>query len=213
MGFFSSLNFLDVQLFWVINSAHTPFFDQFFAAFTNLGSGWVAVPIVAAIVLFKVRRVSLIHTLIFIAVSMSLAGISNSWIKTLVSRPRPLTYFAAQRQQAIEKGTDMPEGPGREALVPRVVGPRWKHRSFPSGHANTACSAAMILCTLFGGVWALAFAPAVLVGYSRVYLGVHFPLDSFGGGMLGAIVIALVFSAYRRWVFDFTRTEDGGGIR
>jgi undecaprenyl-diphosphatase len=203
MTFFSSLNYLDVRLFWLINGANTPVLDSFFSVFTNLGNGWVAIPLVVVIVLMKIRRKVFAHTLIVIALSMSAAGILNSQIKSLVGRPRPITYFAERRREAIDAGHNLPEGQGRWSLVPHVVGEHLKRRSLPSGHANTAFSAAMILYMLLGGWWSLGFVVAAGVAYSRVYLGVHFPFDGVVGALLGAAVVEMVFFAYRKWAFDF----------
>ncbi|MBD3392815.1 MAG: phosphatase PAP2 family protein [Chitinivibrionales bacterium] len=201
------LHTLDVELFWRINTTRTPTLDSFFELFTNLGSAWVAVPVIVAVLLLRMRRGTWVHAIVFMAVAMSLSGIVNSSIKSLAGRPRPLRYFGMQRTDAIEDGADLPPGPGRESLMPHVVGPRWKHRSFPSGHANTAFSSAMVLFMLLGGWWFLAFVIAALVAYSRVYVGVHFPLDTVAGAFVGAFVTHLVFIAYHKWVYPFQKDE------
>ena len=57
--------------------------------------------------------------------------------------------------------------------------------SFPSAHAANIFGAATAL-TMFYRRWAGAFfAVAVCVGYSRVYVGVHYPSDVLGGAVLG----------------------------
>lgn len=72
--------------------------------------------------------------------------------------------------------------------------------SFPSNHAIIIASFAFAL--IFDRRWAgwgwLALAAAAIVGTSRVYLGVHFPLDILGGLVLAPIAAALTAPAWRR---------------
>ncbi|MBN1481699.1 phosphatase PAP2 family protein [candidate division KSB1 bacterium] len=57
--------------------------------------------------------------------------------------------------------------------------------SFPSGHT----SAAFVMATLFGSVIPALFIPlaiiAMLIGFSRIYNGLHFPSDVLAGMTLG----------------------------
>ncbi len=82
----------------------------------------------------------------------------------------------------------------------RIVGWREPGRSFPSGHTAQA----FFLMTTVANYFKLSplialglYAVAVLVGVTRVYLGMHFPRDVVGGAVLGlfwGIVVAVIGS-------------------
>ncbi len=80
-----------------------------------------------------------------------------------------------------------------------VIGERPSDASFPSGHAANAFGCAWILTRAAPdaalGYWILAIG----IAYSRIYLGVHYPLDVVGGGLIGLAYAALIRVAIRRW--------------
>lgn len=68
----------------------------------------------------------------------------------------------------------------------RLLVPRQSHSpSFPSNHAANCFAAAAVLSSLGRGVARISFLLAALVALSRVYLGVHYPLDVVAGALLG----------------------------
>ena len=76
---------------------------------------------------------------------------------------------------------------------------RWDvSSSFPSGHAATSAAGAFILAFLLGrgGVWLALLA--VAIGFSRVYVGVHYPLDVLAGAVLGLAVGVAAAALVRR---------------
>ena len=74
--------------------------------------------------------------------------------------------------------------------------------AFPSGHASRAFGVATVLASRFPRRYgAAALAVAALIALSRVYLGVHWPLDVFAGGLLGIALGALLEAVSRRSVW------------
>ncbi|MFF6870120.1 phosphatase PAP2 family protein [Streptomyces sp. NPDC007910] len=104
---------------------------------------------------------------------------------------------------------------GLKALVGRER-PRWPdpvdwahYAAFPSGHAMTATVTCGLLLWVLAlhwreewrgwGVLATAAVVSVLgVGWTRTYLGVHWPSDVVGGWLLGWFCVAVAILAYRR---------------
>ena len=60
--------------------------------------------------------------------------------------------------------------------------------SFPAGHAATAVAGATLLSYIAPRGLLGFFLLAVAIGYSRVYVGVHYPSDVLAGALVGAVV-------------------------
>lgn len=70
--------------------------------------------------------------------------------------------------------------------------------SFPSGH-TTACFAAATAIYAKNRFWGrLAYAFGLLMGFSRLYLGVHFPTDVLAGAVVGTAAALFVVRMFRR---------------
>ena len=102
----------------------------------------------------------------------------NIFLKILLNQPRP--FF---------EGFD----PAVGMIAERMGG-------FPSGHAQNSLVMWFVIAS-WGKkkrFFVCAAFFCLLVGFSRVYLGVHFPTDVFGGWMLGAILLCIYFFAGKR---------------
>ncbi len=81
--------------------------------------------------------------------------------------------------------------------------PTGGYLGFPSNHAvNTAAAAAVLSAAYPGGAFAFAGA-AALIGYSRVYVGAHYPGDVLAGWALGALM---------GWPWAWLMLGRGGGV-
>jgi undecaprenyl-diphosphatase len=109
--------------------------------------------------------------LLLTVVAVALADWAATALKAIVDRPRPFVRY--------------PE--------PKVLVPRPHDGSFPSGHAATSFAAATILSLAFPKAAPAFLVLAAAVAYSRVYVGVHYPLDLIAGAAVGAAVASVLW--------------------
>ena len=88
-------------------------------------------------------------------------------------------------------GEPRPDNPGSLVEIPHS-------HSFPSGHTAAAVAGATVLSALLPRAAPLFVVLAAGVAYSRLYVGVHFPLDVAGGTVIGAATALLLLAAVRR---------------
>lgn len=81
----------------------------------------------------------------------------------------------------------------------------------PSGHAQNAVIVWGMLALWVRKTWAwvLAIIMIVLIGLSRIYLGVHFPTDVLAGWLLG-ILLLLAYAALRKPISEWWRSQSLG---
>jgi len=88
-------------------------------------------------------------------------------------------------------GEKRPTEPGPLVTIPHS-------HSFPSGHTATAFAGAMVLSVLVPRAAPAFFVLAAAIAYSRLYVGVHFPLDVVGGAVIGLATALLLLAVVQR---------------
>jgi len=171
---------LDVRITTWAAQHRTDVFTTFFEAITHLGSMSFLIPAAALFGGFLLIRRKEWKPLVLAALTLTVTGVSYSLVKTLVARPRP---------PAVSRITD-------------ATG--W---AFPSGHAAQAVAFWGLVAVLLAAgrsrrtrVASLgaAFALAVAIGISRIYLGAHWTTDVLAGWALGGFWLFLVLALRER---------------
>jgi undecaprenyl-diphosphatase len=142
--------------------------DHVFVWLTRAGT-WGAIWLgIALVASLALRRPAI---LVLVALADLVADLLADAIKVAVDRPRPhVSHLVA---------------------VPHSA-------SFPSGHASTSFACATMLAALVPPLRSPALLLAAAVAYSRLYVGVHYPLDVLGGAALGIATARLLLAATRR---------------
>jgi membrane-associated phospholipid phosphatase len=169
---------LDTWVFLVINlrGYHPRWLDRAIWLITQLGNMVTAILIAILFLLLNYR--SLTVEIIF---GSLLLWLLVETIKLLSDRARPFLTL---------EGT-------------RVIGWRERGRSFPSGHTSQIFFLATLISHQFHpGVWVtiVLYAVAILVGFSRMYVGAHYPRDVIGGAVLGSIWGVLITLVDPYWL-------------
>lgn len=170
---------LDEKLLVAINSWHTPWLDTLMFALTN-GVYWL--PLFLMVIGFIIYRYKwqAVTILLLLGLVILLADqISSGLLKPWVARLRPS------------------HNPTLEGTLHLVNGYKGGLYGFVSSHAANALGVASFLFLTvrkrINWIW-IMFVWAAIFTYTRLYLGVHYPLDILGGGLLGALCGWLVYS-------------------
>lgn len=76
--------------------------------------------------------------------------------------------------------------------------PAEKSFSFPSGHAGHAFAAAVVIYVMLPKKYGIpALILAVLIAFSRLYVGVHYPTDVLAGSLVGTVIALLAVAVVR----------------
>lgn len=168
MLFTGSLLFGRATLFLAFNADLGIFADYFFSFFTNLAEGWIWIPYL--LILFGWLKKDLSFILLNFLTSTLLTQLPKNYIWPNVNRP-------------IASGIPVSEMHTVSGVEVHT------YNSFPSGHTATAFILFFLTVYFFPNkkvVW-IGTVYAILCGYSRIYLGQHFPID-IAGGIIAAIL-------------------------
>lgn len=172
---------LDHWIFHLINGVWTcSLFDHTLPVITDfhkiLWVRFVLLPLIVAIWIWKRRGEALKVILVLGLVAGATDLVAHRVIKPWVGRLRPPL-----------------------SGIPVILrAPYGGKLSFPSNHAANMFAAAEVLSAAYPVLSAFFYSAAVIISYSRVYVGVHFPLDVIGGALLGLLIAFLGIKAARQ---------------
>ena len=152
-------------LLFLQESVRNPILDNIMIFITSLGNGgmiWIAATI-ALLIPKKTRKAGVVSA---VALLGSLI-INNNIVKNIVQRPRPFVTF-----------TDL-----------QIIIPTPSEFSFPSGHTSSSFAAAAVFYRHLPkklGIPSVILAG--LIGFSRLYVGVHYPTDVIAGVIMGILL-------------------------
>ncbi|GGN64016.1 phosphatase PAP2 family protein [Actinoplanes lobatus] len=159
-------------------AATTPEFVQgFMAHFTELGVALLAG--MWALTLWRARRSPALTRVLAGGVGVVLAYGLSEWSKTYLDAERPCRTFP-----------DLP-------IVASECPPTgdW---SFPSNHSTVAAALVVAILLVSWRTGLLALPVGLLAGFSRVFVGVHYPHDVVAGFLIGAVATAIAVTLLPR---------------
>lgn len=179
------LNELDTRLFLFLNSLHNTFFDPIMYWASDK---WFWIPFYLLIIILIIRQYKWQSVLILISIALLITisdQLSSHLIKPWAERLRPSHEPALAGLVHLSKA-----GPGGSY-------------GFVSGHATNSFALfvflSLILSSKFRWLKYILCFWAILVSYSRIYVGVHYPGDVICGAILGSLVGCGVATFYK-WI-------------
>ncbi|MEI6499075.1 MAG: phosphatase PAP2 family protein [bacterium] len=166
----------DIVVLQTLNRLHSPFFDKVFVFFSDLGEWAIIWAIIGLILLIANRKKGrIIFSMIVLSIIFS-SFLNDLLIKTFFFRQRP--YLALENIHHL--------------------GTNWANSSFVSGHTSASVAAAVILIYFYPSKIILFVALTLLIMYSRIYLGMHYPSDIIGGIIVGVIAAFICINIMKK---------------
>lgn len=184
-GIWDFLNEYDTRLLLAINGLHTTYWDSFMRLYSTRKLLWIPLYISLCYVIYRNFgwRVLMWTIILECAALLITDGVASQLIKPYVGRLRPAHLDS-----------------GIASVVHVVDNHRGGPFSFPSSHSGNIWSLVFLMGMLLRHRW-LTFSLslwALLMCYSRMYLGLHYPSDLLAGFFLGVACAWLAWLVLRR---------------
>ncbi len=182
--------FTDIKAALWFHTINKGWYSDLFNIITDFGeSQWYLIAGMLLFIVFRKTNELRADSGLFLSLSVAASGVSADIIKYIAGRARPILYFSEQ-----------------------VYGFNSFHYeyqwiSFPSGHAATAFSAAIVLTILYPkGRFFFLFA-GTLIAFSRIFLTHHYISDVIAGSFLGITSSILLYNLYFKRKFDVSESR------
>jgi len=196
MNLFDTLKLWDTNLFLLINGVHSPFFDGFMYTVSEKLI-WIPLYISVLYVLIKQWKKEAIWLILVLILCIVISDqVSSGILKDLVKRIRPS------------------HAENLKGLVHLVKGYGGGNYGFASSHASNAFGFALLSSLIFNRkVYSYSiFLWAIITAYSRLYLGVHYPLDILGGAIIGLLAALICYWLVNKFRSDIFRKDSNSVI-
>jgi len=189
---------LDAKAFRFLNGGiANPVFDVIMPFATDFDRWRLVVILIwcALVILGKTRGRWTAFMLIPVIVASD--QLSSGVMKHLIERMRPCEVIG---------GVHLWYGPEGWITTAAEISRSYKPSfSFPSGHAANITASMLFLGLVYRRALAPLLAVALLVSFSRIYIGVHWPSDVLAGMALGAAIAILAYALFTRFYREGTR--------
>ena len=183
---------IDVAIYQFVDSIMNPVLNVIMTFITHLGDTPGIIWCVLGICLLIPKKTRKLGILLFAGLAVS-SVINNLCLKEIIERPRPYNLDPEVWKNA-----------GYEYIWPNLIkkSDSW---SFPSGHTSTSIGAGFAL--LLGcrkkelGIGIPAFIISLLIGFSRIYVHVHYPTDVIVGALIGLLSGLAMYLVFTKLVF------------
>ncbi len=150
--------------------------SKFLVSASYMGDGYLWGGLALGLILFG-RPIDRSYVILGLGVMLANIALFRMF-KSFFARPRPILVVSPLRSRLLDS------------------------YSFPSGHATTSFALAWVISVCYPFTWAqiTIYLAAITISLSRVYMREHYPLDIFGGGLLGTVSAMYVLPLLQRIV-------------
>ncbi|MBT4127161.1 MAG: phosphatase PAP2 family protein [Nitrospina sp.] len=153
--------------------------------FISIKQNFIWPGIVSIVIFLWLKRMRGLALVLATALAVSISDFLGATLKELIARDRPCHVLSHVKDIANCSNSF----------------------SFPSNHAVNSFTFATIVTLAYKNLTFLLYVSALLIGYSRIYLGVHYPTDVLSGALLGILIGFLGYKYFYLKILNFFKNK------